>query len=225
MEDISRVTRSRGAARLSYDRMSRWYDWFAASEKKFADLGLALLDVHPGEQVLEIGFGTGYALVRLAGAVGVSGQVHGIDISEGMRQVSEERLSKTGLGERVELHLGDAASLPYPDRSFDAAFMCFTLELFDTPEIPLVLAECRRVLKDTGRLCVVSLLKENTWVVDLYEWFHRRLPAVVDCRPIFIQRSLEAQGFTIRAARVERMWGLPVGIVLAGNSEVQETLH
>jgi demethylmenaquinone methyltransferase/2-methoxy-6-polyprenyl-1,4-benzoquinol methylase len=214
MDDISRVTRSKESARRSYDRMSRWYDAFAGSEKKFADLGLALLDVQSGEQALEIGYGTGYALVRLAEAVGESGKVHGIDLSEGMRRAAEARLAKAGLYQRADLRLGDAASLPYPDSSFDAIFLCFTLELFDTPEIPLVLGESRRVLRDGGRVCVVSLLKEDTRIVRLYEWFHQRMPETVDCRPIHPELALVAQGFTIQATRVKKMWGLPVQIVM-----------
>ncbi len=214
MDDISRVTRSKEAARASYNRMSRWYDAFAGSEKKFADLGLALMNLQPGEQVLEIGYGTGYALLYLAKAAGDSGKVRGIDISEGMRRVAEGRLSRAGLGQRVELQSGDACSLPYPAHSFDAIFMCFTLELFDTPEIPVVLEECRRVLKSDGRLCVVSLMKENSWIVRLYEWFHLRMPETVDCRPIHPKVALESRGFAIREAVVRRMWGLPVQIVM-----------
>jgi hypothetical protein len=62
-EEISRVSRSKAAARASYDRMSSWYDWMAgSSEKAFTDLGLELLCVKPGEHVLEIGCGTGQSL-------------------------------------------------------------------------------------------------------------------------------------------------------------------
>ena len=45
MTEISRVLRSKDKARQTYDRMSRWYDLFAVSERKFAKLGLEMLNL------------------------------------------------------------------------------------------------------------------------------------------------------------------------------------
>jgi len=144
---ISRVTRSKESARASYNRMSRFYDLLASSsERKFVESGIEKLGIKEDEKVLEIGFGTGHALVSLAQAVGEKGKVYGIDISEGMLAVARKKLKKAGLSDRVELTQGDATHLPYPDNSFDAVFMAFTFELFDTPQIPIVLAECQRLL-------------------------------------------------------------------------------
>ncbi|MFZ0532240.1 MAG: hypothetical protein WAM09_03595, partial [Anaerolineales bacterium] len=59
---ISRVERSKSAARRAYNRMSRIYDLLAgSSEAQFIHLGLDMLAVRAGETILEIGSGTGTA--------------------------------------------------------------------------------------------------------------------------------------------------------------------
>ena len=209
------MKQSHNSTRYNYDRLSRWYDWFASSEKHFTEIGLRMLKIQPGEKVLEIGFGAGQSLVVLAYAVEQSGKVYGVDISEGMFRVAQARIARAGLSSRVELHLGDAANLPFEDDFFDAIFISFTLELFDTPEIPLVLGECKRVLREDGRLGVVALEKKDCRAVKIYEWFHARMPALVDCRPIHARKTIEAAGFELAEASEEAMWGLPVEIVIA----------
>ncbi len=221
MEDISpisRVTRSKEAAKSTYDRLSRWYDALAgSSEQKFTDIGLQKLAAKDGETILEIGFGTGHAILALAAAAGNAGRVYGIDISEGMGNIAQARVNQAGLSDRVALSSGDAAQLPFTAGSLDAIFMGFTLELFDTPEIPAVLSECLRTLRRSGRICVVALSKRRKagWMVRLYEWAHREFPATIDCRPIFAQKALEDAGFTISEVTDMSMWGLPVEIVAA----------
>ena len=213
---ISRVLRSKEQAKSSYNQMSRWYDMISgSSEKKYRDLGLQKLKAQAGEQILEIGYGTGHCILTLAQAVGSSGKICGIDLSEGMRTISEQRIQAAGLQSGVELRVGDATSLPFDDARFDAVFMSFTLELFDTPEIPLVLRECQRVLRSGGRIVVVSLIKKAVMAVQIYEWFHERMPVSVDCRPILAQESLREAGFKIDEADGLLMWGLPVEIILA----------
>ena len=198
--------------------MSRWYDLIAGStEKKYRDWGLEKLSARPGEMILEIGFGTGHCLAALAKAVGPDGRVIGLDISDGMLSMASELLQKEGLDERVDLHLGDAASLDFiKSNSLDGVFMSFTLELFDYPEIPRVLQECHRVLKPEGRLAVVSMTKTDPpgMAVRMYEWFHEHMPDYADCRPIFARRALEENGFEIQDVNLSSMWGLPVEIVL-----------
>jgi demethylmenaquinone methyltransferase/2-methoxy-6-polyprenyl-1,4-benzoquinol methylase len=219
---IKRVNRSKDAARASYNRLSRWYDMIAGStEKKYRDWGLEKLSAQPGGKILEIGFGTGHCLVALAKAVGPSGRVTGLDISDGMLEISRQRLQGEGLNDRVNLHLGDAADLDFIEaNSLDGVFMSFTLELFDNPEIPRVLQECLRILKPGGRLAVVSMTKTDPpgLPVRIYEWFHEHMPDYADCRPIFARQALEKNGFKIQDVSVSSMWGLPVEIVLGTKS-------
>lgn len=216
-ESITRVTRSRQEACTAYNKLSRWYDVLAgAYEKKYIDAAVKSLAITPGEIVLEIGFGTGHGILKMALEAGSTGKVHGIDIAMGMLNVARERINQTGLSERVSLIAGDAIALPYLSASFDAVLISFTLELFDTPEIPVVLSECRRVLKNGGRIGVVALSRGNAGAnVRIYEWLHRKLPAWIDCRPIYPLPALEDAGFTIRERDQFSMSGLPGEMVLA----------
>jgi demethylmenaquinone methyltransferase/2-methoxy-6-polyprenyl-1,4-benzoquinol methylase len=216
-QEVLRVFQSKAETKAFYDKISHVYDLLAEhSEGPIRRAGLERLDARTGEKVLEIGFGTGHCLVSLAQSVGPTGKVYGIDLSERMLDVARDNLHKAGLAERVELSCGDAVQLPYPPESLDAIFMSFTLELFDTPEIPTVLAECKRVLRLGGRIVVVGVSKEGEGgvVLHLYEWSHRHFPNLVDCRPIFVGRSLEVAGFHIGSKERKMMW-VPVEVVLA----------
>ncbi len=211
-QGISRVLRTKEEARQSYDKMSRWYDLFTSSEKKFTELGLATLDIQPNETILEIGFGTGHALLTLARE---ENTIYGIDLSQKMCTHAHHKLQRATLDEHIHLQNGDATHLPYANEVFDAVFISFTLELFDTPEIPLVLHEIKRTLKKGGRAVVVSLLKTPRQSVHIYEWFHQKMPTLIDCRPIRAQESLESADFQIMENITKTMWRLPVSIISA----------
>jgi ubiquinone/menaquinone biosynthesis C-methylase UbiE len=217
--EISRVLRSHGEAKAAYDSMSRWYGLVTRFEARHREAGLRALGLHSGEKVLEIGCGTGDAIVPLAAAAGPEGMACGTDISRDMLMVAAGRAARAGLPYPPRFVACDGASLPFRDRSFDAIFMSFVLELFDTPEIPVVLGECRRVLRPGGRLCVVAMSKEggSTLAKGIYERMHTLFPNAVDCRPIYARAALERAGFSIAGAERESIYGLPMEIV-AGRS-------
>ena len=209
---MERVSRSKEAARKSYNAMSRWYDLFTGSEKRLTNIGIELLDVQPNESILEIGCGAGHALVEFANK---GAKIIALDISEEMIKAARRRIQDKVQKRSVTFCQGDGLSVPFPDGQFDAIFLSFTLELFDTPEIPLVLGECHRILKSGGRIGVVALSKQDTAAVRIYEWFHRRMPTLVDCRPIFIESVLRGAKFVVAKESSQTMWGLPVGILAA----------
>ncbi len=218
VKDISRVHRSKEEAKKFYDHISGSYDWLGGIfERRPAEKALNYLKIQSGETVLEIGFGTGYCLQRIARSVGNSGKAYGIDISEGMVQRVRERLNKASLLDRVELYRGDAARLPFDNETFNAVFISFTLELFDNPEISTVLGEVGRVLKPGGRLGVVSLSKTNvdSPPVRIYEWIHSKWPQYVDCRPIYLDESIQKAGYKMIMRETARLLLLPIEIVVA----------
>jgi demethylmenaquinone methyltransferase/2-methoxy-6-polyprenyl-1,4-benzoquinol methylase len=213
---ILRVFQSKDQTRAFYNKISRVYDLLAdRSEAPVRQAGLDLLKARAGESVLELGFGTGHSLVSLAQAVGPSGKAFGLDLSDQMAKLAKANLAKAGLLDRAKIRCGDATQLPYPASSMDAVFMSFTLELFDTPEIPKVLGECKRVLRPGGRIVVVGMSKEGPKdpLVNVFEWTHRHFPNFLDCRPIYVRRALAEAGFTIRKALAKHMW-IPVEIIL-----------
>lgn len=214
------ILRVRGDIKATYAKLSRVYAALEGTlEKKLRERGLEFLDVQEGETVLEIGFGSGYSLVEIARSAGETGRVYGIDVTPEMVKSARKRLEQEGLAERVELYEGDAREMPYEDNQFDAVYIAATLELFDTPDIPRVLTEIKRVLKPGGRLGVISMPREgheDSRVLRFYEWIHRTFPKYASCRPIYVEDSVRNAGFEIIKTD-EMMIGrlFPMKIVLA----------
>lgn len=209
-----------GDIRAIYGRLSRFYGVFEGRfQKRLRERGLELLAIREGESILEIGFGTGCALVEIARRVGGSGRACGLDLTPEMITRARRRLEKQGLAGRVELCEGDARKMPYEDGLFDAVYMAETLELIDTPDIPVVFAEIRRVLKVRGRLVLSSMPREGhegSLVWRVYEWLHRTLPQVASCRPIYVEDSVTSAGFEIVTTEEMKIAGVfPTKIVTA----------
>jgi ubiquinone/menaquinone biosynthesis C-methylase UbiE len=124
------VTRTVAEAREGYDRIAGIYDVVAgSSERPWRRRALALLALAPGERVLEIGCGTGEALLELAG---VTEQAVGLDLSPGMLRQARARLDAREA--RAHLVQADAHRLPFKQHSHDALFMSFVLDLVASRE-------------------------------------------------------------------------------------------
>jgi SAM-dependent methyltransferase len=109
---------------------------------------LELLGPQAGEQILEIGPGTGYYTVDVAAAI-VPGRLAILDLQREMLDYTMRQAERRAL-RNVDPAQGDARALPYEDESFDGAFLVTTLG--EIPDQDAALAELARVLKPGGRL-------------------------------------------------------------------------
>lgn len=215
---VAPVERPVARARVTYDRVAAVYDLAENPfEHRARNRGLQLLGARPGERILEVGPGTGHALAALARSTGPAGQVTGVDLSTRMLGRARRRAARAGCASRVALIQGDAHQLPLAAGVYDAVFMSFVLELIDTPAIPPLLRECRRVLRPGGRLGVVSLqlTKPPPVMARLYLAVRRYLPSVLDCRPIPVAELLTATGWDLVAVQALSLSGLPAAAAVA----------
>ncbi|MDQ4070688.1 MAG: methyltransferase domain-containing protein [Actinomycetota bacterium] len=116
------------------------------------------LEVGPDDRVLDVGCGPGLAVAYAAGPRWAS-HVVGVDSSEVMVRQARRRNRRAIVEGRVEIHCGDAARLPLPDRSFTAAGSLNSLQFWPAPEKGL--AELHRVLEPGGRVAVVLMARSD----------------------------------------------------------------
>ena len=230
-----RVHTTPDQAQKSYDSIASIYDMWSSYEAPHVAAGLDALGAAAGETVVEVGCGTGKAAAILARAVQPGGRYVGIDLSAKMLAATRERLAAAAAAAAAaagdggasaavgadgwSLHQADATKpLPVEAGSADAAFLSFTLELFDTPAIPAVLGGLRAAIKPGGRLVVVCMARGGGGgrALKMYEYLHQAFPKTVDCRPIDAAPLLEAAGFEVRAVEARSVAGLPVEVVVAG---------
>ncbi len=213
-----KLSQNRVRTQATYDFLSRFYDVLSGSaEDQARQQAVELLNIQLGDILLEVGCGTGTAAIEMGGKVGPAGFVYGVDLSIKMLSAAQKKLQRKGMKTSVGLLSGDAVNLPLSSQSVTGVLMSFALELFPDEEITLVLSECKRVICQGGRLCVLSMSKclPQARLLKPYMWMHDHFPAWIDCRPILLQQTLVRHGFEIVDARQDSLFGLPIEIVLA----------
>ena len=144
----------------SYDR-GRLRSWFTDGQAEI----LEALDLQEDDWLLDVGCGTGWAVMQAAQMV-PSGKACGIDLSPGM--ISRANDLADGFS-TVEFKVADAESIPYPEQSFDAILCTNSFHHYSTPV--RALSEMRRVLKPGGRL----IIRDSDRGACRWVWFWDRL--------------------------------------------------
>lgn len=105
--------------------------------------------VKKGNKTLDVCTGTGDWAISLAAEVGQSGKVIGLDFSENMLKVAQEKKQEAQI-EQLEFIHGNAMELPFEDNSFDYVTIGFGLR--NVPDYETVLQEMYRVVKPGGKV-------------------------------------------------------------------------
>ena len=125
-----------------------------------AEQTFARMNLQPGDRVLDLGCGTGWASRRLAQRV-FPGEVVGVDIADVMIQLAEERSRHLV---NLRFFRASAENLPGPDNSFDKVFSIESFYYY--PDQGMALDQLRRVLVPGGRIFICMFLyKDNPYAV------------------------------------------------------------
>jgi ubiquinone/menaquinone biosynthesis C-methylase UbiE len=186
-----------------WDRFAaRYDDSIAVMERLLFAGGREWVCSQARGRVLEIAVGTGRNLPFYGDDV----QLTGIDFSPSMLVIARERARSIGVD--VDLRVGDAQALDFPDQSFDTV-VC-TLALCSIPDDRLAVAEAGRVLRRGGRFILMEHVRSHLLGVRTVEWLLD--PLAVRWQGDHVCREpldhLRAEGFAIQ--RLER---LKLGIV------------
>ncbi len=193
---IERACYSGDVSKL-YSRLARVYDLFTDHEPAHLEEAIQLAGIREDDSVLEVACGTGRASAGIARRLREGGRLYAIDLTEAMVERAERRLREQSLIDRVDLRLGDARSLPFPDGKFDVVYNSYMFDLMDAADIPGIVSEFKRVLKPGGRIVLVNMSK-NKDGRTLYEFLYEKGFlgfASGGCRPVLMKPFLDEAGF------------------------------
>ncbi len=129
-------------------------------EQAMRRMTVDLVQLQPGESVLDVGCGTG-ALTRLAKArVGETGRVYGVDAAPQMIAVARRKAAGRDLA--IDFQIGLIEQLAFPDDSFDVILSSLMMHHLPEELKRQGLAEIARVLKPGGRLLVLDFQRRQS---------------------------------------------------------------
>jgi demethylmenaquinone methyltransferase/2-methoxy-6-polyprenyl-1,4-benzoquinol methylase len=137
-----------------------------------ADL-IAWLNPPKGAQafrLLDVAGGTGDVAMRVMEAAGANARAVICDISPEMVTVGRRRVAAAGLAGRIAVSVGNAESLPFPSKSFDAYTIAFGIR--NVTHIDRALSDAYRVLKPGGRFLCLEFSEVQVPILDRLYDFH-----------------------------------------------------
>ncbi|MCA0422815.1 MAG: class I SAM-dependent methyltransferase [Proteobacteria bacterium] len=183
----------------AYRRWASFYDAVYTGLLAHARRDAVAAAVVCGNEVLEVGVGTGLSLPEYPAHCHVSG----CDLSEPMLAKAFEKIERHGLTNVRGLSVMDACHLGFPDQAFDAVVAQFLLTLVPNPE--QALDEFARVLRPGGEIIIANHIGAESGPMATFEKAVAPLARTLGWRAEFpLQRIRDwaaARGFTLISAR------------------------
>jgi len=156
-----------------FDNISGHYDFLnhflsVGIDKLWRRKAIGLLKKLQPKRILDIATGTGD--LALAALKLNPDHVTGVDISNKMLAVGQQKIIKKQLQDKVTLKYGDAEALPFEDRSFDAIISAFGVRNFG--DLQKGLAEMSRVLDEGGHAVILEFSKPKNFIFRKLYFFY-----------------------------------------------------
>ncbi len=142
-----------------YDLMVWFLDifLFRGQLAQMRRIALDRAQLQPGEQVLDVGCGTGTLAMEAQERVGATGRAFGID--PGVQQIARARSKAAAHRLPVDFRVGVIEHLPFPDQTFDVVLSAIMMHHLPDDLKRHGLAEIARVLKPGGRLVIADFTR------------------------------------------------------------------
>ena len=124
-------------------------------DKEFRRMTIAQARLKPGENVLDVGCGTGSLTIAANSEVGLTGEVYGTDAAPEMIDVARRKAARVGADVTFQVDLIE--NITFPDNQFDVVLSSFMMHHLPDDLKREALAEIYRVLKPGGRLLIVDI--------------------------------------------------------------------
>jgi len=144
-----------------YDLMGWFHDTFSfrGQWRELRQRTATLARIQPGEQVLDVGCGTGTLAIEVQSRVGTAGRVAGVD--PGTQQIARARAKAARRNVPIEFQIGVIEQLPFPDQTFDVVLSTLMMHHLPASLKSQGLAEIVRVLKPGGRLVIADFKRKQ----------------------------------------------------------------
>lgn len=136
-----------------YDQLNRIIS--LGLDRSWRKRALHLLAPYAPQRVLDVATGTGDLAIEIIQTISSAKEVVGVDISEEMMRVGQEKVHQAGLDTKISFERQDCTAMTFEADSFDAATIAFGIRNFS--DIPTAAAELHRVLRPGGVLIIAEL--------------------------------------------------------------------